>query len=100
MPDEFEEFINKVTKRHPICLPTLISGMNIADVMLRYEHLTDDFAEFVRGFGIKKVPELPQAKAETRPSDTYDYRKLYNDRTRKVVEAIYRWEIEEFGYEF
>ena len=100
IPSEFEEFVSKVTRRHPIRLPTLMFGRNVADVMLRYEHLANDFGEFLRGLGVKEAAELPHAKGHTRPSDAVNYRRLYNDRTRKAVESIYRREIEEFAYQF
>jgi hypothetical protein len=100
IPSDFEEYVSRVTKRHPIRLPTLMFGRNIADVMLRYEHLASDFADFLRGLGVSEHLELPYAKGQTRPSGALNYRQLYSDRTRKAVGSIYRQEIEEFAYKF
>jgi len=77
-----------------------ISGRIVADVILRYERLQADFEEFVASLGVKDCPELPRAKGQHRKSANRDYRKMYNNRTRRIVERRYAREIEAFGYEF
>jgi hypothetical protein len=102
IPGEFEEFIERVTRRHPIRNDGLRWGLNRdgAGFLMRYESLADDYAAFVRSLGVSEVPELPAAKVGTRPAEARRYHEVYNDRTREAIRSIYRREIEALGYEF
>jgi hypothetical protein len=77
-----------------------INGAVVADVILRYERLDDDFAAFVATLGIDSPPTLPHAKAQHRPKESRNYRELYSADTKQVVARRYAKEIEAFGYEF
>jgi hypothetical protein len=102
VPDDFEEFINRVTRRHPIGSECIRWGLqrNGRDFLMRYENLEDDYAVFVRSLGLGEAPGLPHAKGETRPTNARNYREMYTDRSREAVRSIYRREIEVLGYEF
>jgi hypothetical protein len=99
---DFAEFVRRRTRWHPMKNYRIhsINGRNIADVVLRYEHLDADFESFVRSLGVDELPELPRANSESRPHDARDYRMMYGDLTRRIVERVYAREIQEFGYEF
>lgn len=77
-----------------------INGAIVADVILRYEHLEDDFSEFVATLGFDSPPSLPRAKGQHRPRGSRDYREIYSARTQQIVARRYAREIEAFGYEF
>lgn len=77
-----------------------IGHLPIADVFMRYETLDTDFALFVHGLGVERVPELPTAKGAFRPGESRDYRSFYNEATRDAVARMYAAEIDLFGYEF
>jgi hypothetical protein len=102
VPAEFEEFVERVTRRHPIANDGLRWGLNRDGngFLMRYENLADDYSAFVRSLGVTEVPELPHAKGETRPGQARRYREVYTDKSREAVSSIYRREIKVFGYEF
>jgi tetratricopeptide (TPR) repeat protein len=64
--------------------------------LLRFETLADDFARFCRAQGIECKP-LPTVNTSDR---SRDYRTYYNERTRAMIEEVYRADIETFGYTF
>jgi len=98
----FEEFVLTTKWRKPVNNYEIYSLRNriVADVVLRYETLAEDFDAFVRELGVDEVPALPSAKSVSRPSESRDYRSFYTDETRDAVGRIYRREIEAFGYRF
>jgi hypothetical protein len=75
-------------------------GLIVADTVLRYERLAEDFSRFIHSLGINLVPELPRAKAGVRPKEKRDYREFYNATTRRIVARRSALEIAAFGYEF
>lgn len=77
-----------------------ISGHIVADVVLRYERLQADFNEFVASLGVDPCPALPRAKGQQRKSSTRDYKAMYTEETKRIVERRYAREIQAFGYEF
>ena len=78
-----------------------IEGRIVADVVLKYERLADDFSAFVASLGVVgSAPQLPYAKAGHRPAEQRDYRSHYTDDTRDIVARRHAPEIEAFGYEF
>ncbi len=76
-----------------------IDGKIIADHVMRYDRLGEDFAETLQRIGIADVPTLGHAKATTRTSRA-DYRTFYDDETRAIVGRWYAREIAAFGFEF
>ena len=73
------------------------SGNKImVETVLRFESLAEDFAEFRRKLKIDCEP-LPMVNTTQR---LRDYRTYYNDQTRKMVEQVYRVDVELFGYSF
>lgn len=77
-----------------------IEGRIVADVVLNYERLADDFSAFVVSLGIASPPQLPYAKAGHRPSEQRDYRSHYTNDTRDIIARRHAREIEAFGFEF
>jgi hypothetical protein len=77
-----------------------LRGRIVAETMLRYEYLEEDFAALVRSLGVEQIPELPHAKSAYRPPEMRDYRTHYTPATRDAVARLYAREIEAFGYEF
>ncbi|TCR93301.1 adenylylsulfate kinase-like enzyme [Rhizobium sp. BK376] len=65
------------------------------DFIGKFEQLPRDFAELC-GLLDLPVQELPHAKAATQ----YDYRELYDEPTRVLVERACEKEIDHFGYRF
>lgn len=76
-----------------------IDGIIVADTVLRYETLQDDFSKFTESLGGEAM-ELPRAKSNFRPKAKRDFHDFYNPTTRDVVARRYAREIEAFGYEF
>jgi hypothetical protein len=77
-----------------------IEGRPVADIVLKYERLADDFSDFLASLGIGSAPQLPRAKAGYRPAEQRDYRRVYDQATREIVARRHAREIEAFGYEF
>ena len=76
-----------------------IDGAIVADHVMRYDKLAEDFAATLRRIGVDNPPELGRAKATTRTSRA-DYRSFYDDETREIVGRWYAREIAAFGFEF
>jgi len=77
-----------------------INALIVADVVLRYERLEQDFAAFMATLGVDPAPQLPRAKANHRPGGSRNYQEFYCIDTRQIVARRYAREIEAFGYEF
>lgn len=77
-----------------------IDGRIVADTILRYESLQDDFAAFVGSLGLREPPALPRAKGNIRPRGLRDYRQLYDSAAKEIVARRYAREIAVFGYTF
>ncbi|WP_025313198.1 sulfotransferase family 2 domain-containing protein [Roseicyclus elongatus] len=77
-----------------------IKGHSVADTVLRYETLAEDFAAFVQSLGVEQVPELPRAKGNFRAKAKRDYRDFYTDETAEIVRRRYAREIALFGMAF
>jgi hypothetical protein len=102
LPPTFEGFVKKMTARRPMdnFEAHSLDGMNIADRVLRYESLHEDYAALLREFGVEDPPPLPRLKGQYRPAEARDYRQLYNSETRDIVANAYGPEIAAFGYRF
>jgi hypothetical protein len=83
---DFRDFVRRRTRWHPMKNYRIhaIRGRNIADTILRFEHLQEDFADFLRALGAP-VPDLPVANAASRPTTARDYRPMFDDETRAIV---------------
>jgi hypothetical protein len=101
-PPSFERFVRsrgRRRKRKNFDIYS-IDGRVVADVVLTYERLADDFSAFIAALGVGSAPQLPHAKAGHRPPEQRDYRALYDAETREIVARRHAREIEAFGYEF
>ncbi len=72
----------------------------VADTILRYETLQDDFSNFVAMLGVPEKLELPKAKGAHRNKAARNYQEFYSPETQSIVARRYANEIELFGYEF
>lgn len=76
-----------------------LDGKIVADFVMRYEALADDFAEVVKLIGINEPISLPNAKSGIRKGGK-DYKSYYTDDSRNLIANWYAREIEAFSYEF
>lgn len=75
----------------------MIDGKTAVDFLGRYETLTEDLDHVLKAIGVESTDPLPQLNVF---GGAGDYRKLYDDTTRRLVEEWYEPEIKAFGYEF
>lgn len=79
------------------------AGKIFVDFVGRFESLDEDFKRLCKIIGIKYTP-LPIAQTsintKQRLKDEYKYRKFYNSDTRKIVEDLYKDDLETFNYTF
>lgn len=98
----FEDFVATLGRgRKPIDNFDIYSldGRVIADPILRFETLAEDFARLMAMLGIPDPPALPHANASARRGEKA-YRELYTATSRDRVAEVYRREIDHFGYRF
>jgi hypothetical protein len=97
-PWSFEEFVENGGYDEPNFYPCAkwLTGVN---TVLRFETLDEDFWRFCACNSIphKKLRHVRPSKY--RPKNA-NYSELYNDKTRDLVEARFREDIEKFGYTF
>jgi len=72
------------------------SGRCLVDFVGRFENLTEDFAKACDALGLAR-PRLPHVFASR---GRKPYREYYDANTRKLVAALFREDIERFGYTF
>jgi hypothetical protein len=97
----FPDFVANHTARKPIDNFDIysIGGKIVADRVLRYETLAEDFARFLDDMGLVAPRALPHARSRQR-TDKGVYRDLYTDAARATVARLYAREIAAFGYAF
>lgn len=61
--------------------------------VMRYEHLIFDFKQVCGILGVEAV-------LEKRPRPVVDYRKLYDEESRSIVQAMFDVDCRTFGYSF
>jgi Sulfotransferase family len=76
-----------------------LQGTVAVDRVLRYESLADELAAVWKELDLPGTPDLPHAKAGTRPRGP-SYRSYYDDHSRERVATLFQLPIEELGYEF
>lgn len=78
----------------------LINGRFCLDDVIRYEKLNEDMERICQRLGIPWAPgELPGFKKGIRPTHaTVEY--LYTEKSRKIIEKIYAFELDYFGYAY
>jgi len=74
-----------------------MSGKIIVDFIGYFENLKEDFAKAMRKIGL---PEELDVKINTSKEAEVGYRRFYDRELRKIVEDVYRYEIELHGYDF
>lgn len=70
-----------------------------ADQLIRFEHMQADLDEALRKVGVRQLHQLPHRNPTASRADQ-DYRTLYTDRARAIVERAYAREIAQHGYTF
>ena len=75
-----------------------MDGKIVVDHVARYENLEAELAEVCRKVGIPEKPSLPRVKSSFRPK--VHYRELLGENEREQIRAVFREEIETFGYKF
>ena len=92
--------LEELRKEHKIYLQvswiTDRNGKNLMDFVGRFENLQEDFDYVCDRIGIKRK-KLPHSNKSKRKRD---YRKYYDDETKRVVAEKFTEDIEHFGYEF
>jgi hypothetical protein len=76
-----------------------LRGEIAVDRVLRYESLGAELAEVWARLGLPGAPDLPHAKAGTRPRGP-SYRAYYDDASRERVAELFAAPIKDLGYEF
>ena len=77
----------------------LVDGQMPDYYFVRFEHLHEDLETLCGKLGIPyESDKLPKKKVGLR--EKRDYKQLYDDKTKKIVEDAYPWETHEFGYTF
>lgn len=76
-----------------------VRGTVAVDRVLRYEELGTELAEVWSELKLPGTPDLPRAKAGSRPRSP-SYRSYYDDATRDRVAELFAAPIEELGYRF
>ena len=72
--------------------------MPVVDFIIRFEHLSEDFAAVMTTLGIDDIPPLGQAKSGHRAEKPW--RDYYDDETREIVRNNSAREIKLMGYTF
>lgn len=76
------------------------NGMMEMDQVLRFESISDDFAELARHIGLPST-NLPKVLMKNRrPQSRRPYAEDYDDKTRAIVGDYYREDLEVFNYDF
>jgi hypothetical protein len=68
------------------------------DFVIRYENLKIDFEHCLKVLNLETI-ELPNVYRDYRPKDL-EYKSLYNEKTRKIIERQFEFDIDFFGYTF
>ena len=71
----------------------------VVDFIGKYESLKKDFEYVCNKLDVHLSPSLPQLRSEYKEDDRH-YSDFYNSETRKIVETIFRKELEMFSYSF
>lgn len=71
-------------------------GNLIIDEVLRFESLVEDFNSLVGRLDLPLDMMLPRKNV----SPPHNYRALYDEETRRIVQRLYSRDFERFGYEF
>ena len=74
------------------------NGEPICDFYIRYENLEEDYKKVCEHLGMP-YKKLPRLKTEIR-NDRSHYSTFYNGETKKIVENMFKRQIEAFGYKF
>ena len=77
----------------------MINGRVAVDRVYRFENLSEELETVRTQLGIPEKLDLPHAKARFR-KDKRSYRDILNEEEQRKIAALFRDEIDLFGYEF
>ena len=98
----FSEYVRRPDKIRKIAMPLNEfvfdhDGTCLIDDVLMFENLAEELPRYLQGIGIDvSARQIPALGA----SGIQDYGQYYDQETRSLVENLYRYEIDRFGYEF
>lgn len=104
-PTDFERFVKR---RYAPALPYRLAGRRAlvpldwtqgVDHVIRFERMQEDLDEALRKVGVTEPHLLPHRNPTALRRDV-DPRRLYTPAARRIVERVYRREIERYGYSF
>lgn len=72
------------------------NGSQIVDYIGKMENLNEDVADLCNKLGVVQTKQIPHSNK----SNTVDYRDIYSNKMRKVVEDAYEEDIKRLGYTF
>ena len=76
----------------------ILDGVFEPDIVLRFEKPQEDFDMLCKKLGVE-TSTLPRLKSNTRLLPT-PYQDYYDSKTRQLVEDVFEFSIDRFGYEF
>lgn len=105
----FEEYITKLYNSNPLVLTHPhwahqheflydLKGNQMVNFIGKFENFQEDYNQICDILKIERT-ELPQINKSS-PRKEKHYTEFYNDKTRKMVETIYKKDIEIFQYKF
>jgi Sulfotransferase family len=93
-PQEGSAYMH-LTRQQIVTLQDEGGGL-VTDKIMRFESLQADFDDVCDRLGKRRVT-LPKTNASQRE---VNYRQYFNAETRKLAEALFRNDLEAFGYDF
>lgn len=79
---------------------TVLNGILVPKVILRFEELADDWTICQRVVRQRHGLELPELEHLRNGRRHNHYREVYTDRARRLIEQRYVEDLERFGYDF
>lgn len=93
----FEDYVVKFySKKEKNIYDQYIS--NTKTTFLKLEEIKKELSSFLRVAGVEKQVHLPHLSKSNRKTE--HYRKHYSTKARKIIEEVFKTELETFGYSF
>lgn len=73
------------------------NGKLMVDWVGRFENLNQDHKKVMKKIGIENPPKLSHSR---KSRNDRNYKKYYDEETKRIVDEIYKKDIEMFGYKF
>lgn len=93
----FYEYLSNIPyegDQHMTSYKDIIKDLPPQTEFFRFELFEKSLQEILHRYDIDiKIPHIHKGRS-------YDYIRYYNDRSKKVIEDVYRWDIDNFNYTF